>query len=275
MSIRLKNAWKGLGVAVVCLALCRADQAQEAAAPVQPVVLPDAPMPQTAGSQGVQEEITLKGLPTAVLHDQVGIWTSPAKVRTRDLVWLAPLAAATGVAIATDHRTMSTVVSHDPGFNGANVNASNVLIGGFIATPVALYGVGHFEHNEKAREAGLLGAEALADGVVVEQGMKLVFWRERPLQDNARGLFFQGNAGANSSFPSSHAVLAWSSAAVIAEEYRSPWVRVGVYSLATGVSLTRVMGQEHFPSDVLIGSAAGWLVGHYVAKRHHRHGGRV
>ena len=27
---------------------------------------------------------------------------------------------------------------------------------------------------------------------------------------------------------------------------------------------SRVLGHEHFPSDVIIGSAAGWLVGHYV-----------
>lgn len=268
--IRLKY---GRMVVLVLLgtAMCRADLAQGVAEQQPPpVVLPDAPTPQTGNGQSGSDSVTVKALPMAVLRDQRGIWTSPARIRTKDLIWLAPLAAATGVSIATDHRTMSSVVSHDPGFNGESVNASNVLIGGFIAAPVALFGVGQYAHNEKARATGLLGAEALVDGVVVEQGLKLVFWRERPSLDGSRGLFFQKNAGVNSSFPSSHAVLAWSSAAVLAEEYRSPWVRVGVYSLATGVSLTRVMGQKHFPTDVLVGSAAGWLVGHYVAKRHHR-----
>ncbi len=107
-------------------------------------------------------------------------------------------------------------------------------------------------------------------GLVVEQGMKLVFWRERPSADNQRGKFFQTGAGVDSSFPSSHSLLAWSSAAVIAEEYPSRWTQFGVYSAATGVSLTRVLGQQHFPSDVLVGSAAGWLVGHYVYRKHHR-----
>jgi membrane-associated phospholipid phosphatase len=65
-------------------------------------------------------------------------------------------------------------------------------------------------------------------------------------------------------------MLAWSSAAVIAEEYPSRWVQIGVYSMAAGVGVTRVLGQEHFPSDVLVGSAAGWLVGHYVYRKHHR-----
>jgi membrane-associated phospholipid phosphatase len=60
-------------------------------------------------------------------------------------------------------------------------------------------------------------------------------------------------------------------AASLAGEYRSPWIRASLYSVATGVSLTRVLGQQHFPGDVLAGSAAGWLVGHYVFRAHHRH----
>ncbi len=225
--------------------------------------MPDAPTPQTQAP-------TLRNTPVHILEDQRAIWTSPAHIRTHDLLWLLPMAAATGAAIATDHHTMGSVVSHDPGFNQDNVNASNALIGGFIAAPVALYGYGRFEQNDRAREAGLLGGEALVDGLVVEQGLKLVFWRERPAQDHARGLFWQSGAGANSSFPSSHSVLAWAGAAVIANEYPSRWTELGVYSLATGVSLTRVLGREHFPTDVLVGSAAGWLLGHYVFRARHR-----
>jgi hypothetical protein len=227
-------------------------------------MLPDAPQPEAA------QEVTLKGTPLAILHDQKAIWTSPAHIRTGDLKWLAPLAVATGVAIATDHHVMGSVVSHDASFNNANVNASNVLVGGLIAAPVAIFGIGQWKEDSHARETGILAGEAILDGVVVEQGMKLIFWRERPSMDNARGLFFQGRAGTDSGFPSSHSVLAWSSAAVIAEEYPSRWTQLGVYSLATGVSLTRVLGQQHFPTDALVGSAAGWLVGHYVYKSHHR-----
>ena len=40
----------------------------------------------------------------------------------------------------------------------------------------------------------------------------------------------------------------------LAGEYSKPWQQVGIYTLATGVSLTRVLGQEHFPTDVLLGS---------------------
>ena len=102
---------------------------------------------------------------------------------------------------------------------------------------------------------------------MLDEVTKIVFRRERPLYNNASGNFFSSNGG-NNSFPSSHSMLAWSIAGVIAGEYPSKWVQLGTYSLATSVSVMRVLGQEHFPTDVLVGSAAGWLVGHYVFKKH-------
>jgi membrane-associated phospholipid phosphatase len=225
--------------------------------------LPNAPQ--------AQSDVSIRALPMNVLHDQGTIWTSPIHIRKGDLKIVVPLMLATGAAIATDKRALRDVISLDPAFNNDNTNASNVMIGGFIAAPVVLYGVGHFQGNEHARETGLLGAEALVDGVVVEQGMKLIFWRERPYQDFGRGRFFQSSVGVDSSFPSSHSVLAWSTAAVIAGEYPNPWTQVLVYTGAAGISFTRLMGQQHFPSDVLVGSAVGWLVGHYVYKHRHRY----
>ncbi len=235
-----------------------------------PAMLPDAPQAQAQSQAQPQDAVTVRNTPRNILHDQLAIWTSPVRLRPHDLVWLAPFAVVTGVSIATDHHTMSQVVSRDPSFNNANVNASNAMIGGFIAAPVALFGYGHFEQNEHAREAGILSGEALLDGVGVEEGMKLIFWRERPALDNARGKFFQSGAGIDSSFPSSHSVLAWATASAIATEYPKFWTQTLVYSGATAISLTRVLGQQHFPTDVLVGATAGWLVGRYVV-HHHRH----
>ena len=235
-----------------------------------PASLPDAPAPQSTASTD-RDAVTLRNTPVHILHDQAAIWTSPARIRTHDLVWLVPLAGAEAAAIATDRRAMTSVVSRDPSFNQNNVNVSNILIGSYIAVPVALFGYGHLEQHPHARQAGILSGEAILDGVVVEQGMKLIFWRERPYNDNARGKFFQGNTGIDSSFPSSHSVLAWATAAELAGEYPKPWIRASLYTAATAISLTRVLGQQHFPGDVLAGSAAGWLVGHYVFRAHHRH----
>jgi membrane-associated phospholipid phosphatase len=135
---------------------------------------------------------------------------------------------------------------------------------------VVLFASGHIAQDDHARETGILAGEALADGLVVQQVIKLAFWRERPDIDSSRGRFFQSSAGLNSSFPSAHSTLAWSAASAIAVEYPSPWIQTAAYTGATAVSLTRVLGREHFPSDVLVGGALGWLVGHYVVEHHRR-----
>ena len=248
--------------------------AQTASAPYAPQVnvpdrasLPDAPSPQTSS----QDDVTIRNVPRNFLHDQAAIWTSPARLRAHDLKWIVPLAAATGVALGTDHYVVTQVVSQNPSFNQASINASNVMVYGLVATPVVLYGFGHFQQDDHAREAGILTGEAMVDGVVVEQGLKLVFWQERPYQDQGRGKFFQSSAGVDSAFPSSHTLIAFSAASALAEEYPSRWAQVLLYTGASGVALTRVLGQDHFPADVLVGGALGWLIGHNVVKRHRHH----
>jgi membrane-associated phospholipid phosphatase len=257
--------------AAISSAFCGISRAQTSVAIVN-AALPDVPVPTASGpvSSSASGDPTVANVPCNFLRDQAAIWSSPVRIRPHDLQWLVPLSVAVGAAIATDHRAMTQMVSHDPGLNNTSINTSNALLGGLIATPVALFAAGHLQQNEHAREAGVLGGEALLDGLVVEQGTKLIFWRERPDVDSSRGRFFQSAAGADSSFPSSHSTLAWSAASAIATEYSSPWVQVAAYTSATGVSITRVIGRDHFPSDVLVGAAAGWLVGHYVVK-HHRH----
>ncbi len=224
--------------------------------------MPDAP--------STQIPVTEKGLPLAILKDQVAIWTSPVRIRTHDLIWLLPLGAATGLTLATDTDAMRDL-SRNPSFDKDSVNASSALLGGEIAIPVTLYGLGLFKGDAHARETGILSGEALADSVVLDQVTKIIFRRERPLYNNAAGDFFSSNPGNNNSFPSSHSMLAWTIAGVTAGEYPSKWVQLSVYSLATSVSLMRVLGQEHFPTDVLVGGAAGWLIGHYVFKKHSAH----
>jgi hypothetical protein len=224
--------------------------------------LPEAP--------AAQIPVTEKGLPLAILKDQVAVWTSPVRIRAHDLIWLLPLGAATGLTLATDTDAMRDL-SHNPSFNKDSVNASNALLGSEIAVPVTLYGVGLFKGDAHARETGILSGEALADSVVLDQVTKIIFRRERPLYNNAAGDFFSSKPGKNNSFPSSHSMLAWTIAGVTAEEYPSKWVQLGAYSVATSVSLMRVLGQEHFPTDVLVGGAAGWLIGHYVFKKHSAH----
>lgn len=226
--------------------------------------LPDAPKPQVAGPPPV----TIRSTPRNLLHDQAAIWTSPLRIRESNALGPIALVLGTTLAITTDHQVMSSSKLQNASLNSQASTASNGLVGGFIAAPVLIYGMGHIHHDDHARETGILGGEAILDSLAVNEVIKIISLRERPTVDGARGKFFQTGVGFNSSFPSNHSIIAWSSATVIASEYPGPLTQIAAYGLATGVSLTRVLGRDHFPSDVLVGSAVGWMIGRYVVHRH-------
>jgi PAP2 superfamily len=236
--------------------------------------LPDAPQPQATNpalpGPDNKDAVTLRKVPEDILKEQVDIWTSPARIRDRNLPVLVPLFLATTVLITTDHQVMSSSRLQDASLNSHADTASTGLLGGFVAAPVIIYGLGQIHHDDHATETGILGGEAMVDAVVVGEVLKAATMRERPTLDGARGKFFQSNVGLNSSFPSLHCIIAWSSASAIASEYPGPMTQITAYGLATGVTITRVLSRQHFPSDVLVGSAFGWMIGRYVYHKHHK-----
>jgi hypothetical protein len=55
---------------------------------------------------------------------------------------------------------------------------------------------------------------------------------------------------------------------VVAARYPGWRMRLAAYGLATTVSASRVMARQHFPSDVVVGSTLGYLIGGYVVHKH-------
>ena len=198
------------------------------------------------------------------LEDQKAIWTCPAHVHLVDADWLIPLGAATGIMLATDTE-YSKHLSNSPSRIKYSGDVSNYGIGAIAGVGAGFYFIGYLTHDEHKRETGFLAGEAALDSLVPTYVIKYAFGRERPLQDNYRGDFFEGGV----SFPSEHSAAAWSIASVIAHEYPGPLTSILAYGAASAVSFSRITAKQHFPSDVLIGSTIGWLVGAYVYRTHH------
>jgi len=201
------------------------------------------------------------GFAQDLFSDQKAIWTSPFRLRSQDKSWLAPLAVGTLGLMASDQDILrhfgSSPLAHSNIFSNYGLA---VMIGG----AASLYLRGTITHDEHSRETGFLAGEAVVNGVIVAEAMKLVFRRPRPNEANA-GTFGAGGA----SFPSEHALAAWSMASVIAQEYPGPLTKLLAYGAAAGISLSRVAARQHFPSDVVVGSALGYLIGRYVYRAHH------
>lgn len=199
-----------------------------------------------------------------ILRDQRAIWTLPFHLHRGDAKWLLPLGLSTAALIATDRHTAGALDD-----NRTRLNVSRVLsYPGAIYSAGGIAGIfylaGRAGHNTRARETGLLGAEALIDTLIVEVSLKTATQRSRPRIDNSSGEFFEGG----DSFPSGHAMQAWSLATIIANEYKHHRaVQFGAYGLATAVSVARFTVRKHFLSDVLVGSAMGYGIGRYVYRK--------
>jgi membrane-associated phospholipid phosphatase len=199
-------------------------------------------------------------------RDQEDIYSAP--FHRSNLKWDALFLGGTGIMIATDSNASRAL----PG-NTVNVsrNISNVGLYGTSAAAGVLWLSGMATHNEHARETGALSAEAFANALPFYVGVQLISGRQRPNEGNGNGLFGRNNA-LSSSFPSGHALFTWSMASVIAHEYPRPWVKWLVYGTATAASVTRFSGREHFPSDMVVGSVIGYLIGRHIFQAHCREG---
>jgi len=199
-----------------------------------------------------------------IAGDQKALWIGPKSIRFSDADWLVPLGGAAAAMFATDTE-YSKHLSNSPNRIKYSKDLSNYGLASMVGIGGGLYLLGHVTHDDHKIETGILAGEAAVDSLVPVYGMKYAFGRERPLQDNYQGRFGQSGV----SFPSEHAAAAWSIASVVAHEYPGPLTSLFVYGLASAVSASRITAKQHFPSDVLIGSAIGWLEGMYVYRKHH------
>ena len=96
-----------------------------------------------------------------------------------------------------------------------------------------------------------------AESIVVNQGIKRLFRRVRPVADREHPHF--PRATATSSFPSGHASSAFFTATYLAER-RSPATPL-LYVLAGVVAMSRPYVRAHHTSDVVAGAALGTALG--------------
>lgn len=202
-----------------------------------------------------------------ILRDQKAIWTMPAHLRGDDAKWLVPLAAGTAALIATDRETGDAMARRHAQLEASRIISSAGSTYGTAAIAGAFYLIGRTSKNYRARETGILSAEALINSEITTRALKAITQRARPHGGKDRSKFFVGGT----SFPSGHSVQAWSVATVIACEYHDHLAaQIAAYGIAGAVSVSRFTGQKHYLSDILIGSVMGYGIGRYVYRTHHR-----
>lgn len=210
--------------------------------------------------------VPLKSLPRNIFIDQKNFWTTPFHMTQSQWQWTVPLSFVGAVLLASD----TAIEAHVPKSSSTASHAvtfSNAGVAALAGAGAGMYLWGYAKGRDEPRETGLLAGEAGIDAFLQTEVFKYVFGRERPFTGDNKGKFFQGGT----SFPSEHASASWAIASVIAHEYSGPMTQLLAYGAASSVSIARVLGHQHFTTDVLVGSALGWYTGRQVFRTHSRY----
>ncbi|WP_136466823.1 phosphatase PAP2 family protein [Flagellimonas onchidii] len=116
-----------------------------------------------------------------------------------------------------------------------------------------VYLAGLFTKNEKLRRTGVLLIASATAGGFLQQVSKRIIGRARPKSGQSSNEFdpFHLNRVFNyDSFPSGHAMLAFTNAYAIAKQFKNPWVKAGIYTVGLIPAFARVTDRFHWVSDV-------------------------
>jgi membrane-associated phospholipid phosphatase len=149
-------------------------------------------------------------------------------------------------------------IAEQPGFWPAGL--------GFLAL---FGGTGYLMKNEKMQETAFLSFESFLVADAITVSLKYGTGRARPKRERGSESFKPFSfATSDTGFPSGHTTVAFSIASVFADEYKSPYVGLFAYSLASLTALERLYDDKHWASDVWVGFLVGTVVGKSVVYLH-------
>ena len=214
-------------------------------------------------------------------QDEKKLITSPFRITGNRFCFWVPVLGATMFSMANDERIYSDFKKFQGKHKWVSDLSPVITLGGSSMVVTSIGGLfyigGQLFRNEKARQTGLLGFEALGHAAVIVTVGKLITGRQLPRYAHGKDYWHwfpasfrqfgsdpQSKYGA---FPSGHTIFAWSLATVIAKQYKNcVIIPVLAYTAATGVGLSRVTENAHWLSDVIVGAALGYTIGSFVVK---------
>ena len=229
-------------------------------------------------------------------HSGLTVLAQPLHYDWKDWTVFGGVAAATTLAFVYDDEIYSQVDKSLSNNQSENISKYTDVFGEeyFILPSVALtYAFGSISDNCRLKNLSLAALQSLVYAEVASAGLKVLTCRTRPSEANSQqptvpelveGTFrhFDKLSDRNSnsqtwlgpfksfestSFPSGHAMRAFSLATTVAGFYPDKkWVGIVSYSLATMTSVGRVISKEHWTSDVVVGAALGYFIGRGVVK---------
>ncbi len=194
------------------------------------------------------------------------IATAPLHFDSKDWILFSSTIAVTAAVVAADKDVRAFALRSRSNLNDNLFNMDNYFyIPTAAVSVVGIYGYGLFAENTNIRKLGLRLGEATFYASILDVLLKGVIGRRRPEEDLGDVTFkpFQFDIE-KSSLPSGHTILAFSFASVMAHEIDNIYWKVGWYSFASLVGMSRIYHDKHWGSDVVLGAALGYFIGDFV-----------
>lgn len=235
---------------------------------------------QAAGTDTIQYPELNKTYIKSYWYDTKSFVVSPAKWKAKQWIEVGVIAGLGVLAYTQDEEIQKYFIEHQ---STAADNFSKYIFEPFGRfAPVLIGGLylgGRLAKDSRLAGTSLTAAKAFIVSAVGAGIIKQITHRHRPYQDdipdhaNWDGPF---SSIEYTSLPSGHATAAFSMATVYAMEYRSTiWVPILSYTLATGTAVSRLYDNKHWASDVVIGSALGFVTGRFMWKQSRKGNSRL
>ncbi len=181
-------------------------------------------------------------------------YIQPLKWKGNQWAQFGGLMAGTGFIYLSDEETSSFVRA-----NQQSVPRFVRRYGEFYGNPEnnylvtsGVYLVGLASKNEKLRRTGVLLIASASSAGLLQQIIKSTVGRARPVANLGKDTFDPFNSNRNfHSFPSGHALMAFTNAYAIGKQFKSPWVKAGIYTVGAIPGISRLWDGQHWLSDVL------------------------
>ncbi|MGH2574607.1 MAG: phosphatase PAP2 family protein [Ignavibacteria bacterium] len=202
--------------------------------------------------------------------DGGAFFTLPLHFSGNDWLYFGGAVSLTALSMTLDREGKNLGRSTHKTFNRDLWDVSTVY--GFVQYPSilagAIYAAGLFTGEEDARVTGRLMIEALAYSGITVMLARYITGRYRPYySDNPWKYTWFQSSNDTQSFPSGHTVVAFATSTVLAERIDNIWARIGLYGLASLTAYGRVLNNQHWISDVLVGGLLGFGTGYFVVQK--------
>jgi membrane-associated phospholipid phosphatase len=204
-----------------------------------------------------------------IWRDWGDVYSAPAHFDTGDWLWAGAAVAATFGAWSMDEDVRSASQRlRSPTLDDALVVGDVFGSGEFALGLTALvYGGGALLDDAEARTTGRLLLQSLLYAEFINGLMKMSFGRSRPYTGAGRASFDPFSLDhARTSFPSGHSTAASAIAMTLSKRLDSPVASVLLFGMAGVTMVQRIVSDNHWLSDTVLGAVLGGVVAHAVVE---------